>query len=140
MTVRQAGFDKQPNRQLVYGGGSLAALALDVELRKRSDDRVGLPDLLQAMMREFAAPGRTYTLEDLARIAQSLTGSDFRPFFAGAVESTGDFDIRPAYAAVGLRMDSFVEEMFISREPSAGAIERARFEAMFAPTVATSER
>ena len=140
MTVREAGLNKQPYRQLVYGGGSLAALALDVELRKRSDDRVGLPQLLQAMMREFAAPGSAYTLDDIARIAHDLTGSDFRPFLAQAVESTGDFDIRPAYAAVGLRMDSFVEEMFISREPTAGPVERARFDAMFAPAVATPGR
>jgi predicted metalloprotease with PDZ domain len=140
MTVREAGFDKQPNRQLVYGGGSLAALALDVEMRKRSGDRVGLPDLLQAMMREFAAPGRTYTLEDIARLAQSLTGSDFRPFLAQAVESTGDFDIRSAYAAIGLRMDSFVEEMYVSREPGAGPVERARFEAMFGSAHATAGR
>jgi predicted metalloprotease with PDZ domain len=133
MTVREAGKDKQPNRQLVYGGGSLAALALDVELRKRSGDRVGLPDLLREMMREFAAPGRPYTLDDIARIAQSLTGSDFRPFLAQAVESSADFDIRPAFSALGLRMDSFVEEMYVSREPTAGEPERARFRAVFAP-------
>jgi predicted metalloprotease with PDZ domain len=131
MSVREAGFDKQPNRQLVYGGGSLAALAFDVELRKRSQDRVGLPDVLKQMMREFAAPSRTYTLADIERIAQSLTGSDFRSFFAQSVEGTGDFDIRPAYAAIGLRMDSFVEEMYVGREPGAGPEERARFDAMF---------
>jgi predicted metalloprotease with PDZ domain len=138
--VREAGFDKQPNRQLVYGGGSLAALAFDVELRKRSNDRVGLPDVLKEMMREFAAPGRTYTLADIERIAGSLTGSDFRSFFAQAVEGTGDFDIRPAYAGIGLRMDSFVEEMYVGREPSAGSVEQARFDAMFGPGEVTAGR
>jgi predicted metalloprotease with PDZ domain len=133
MTVREAGKDKQPNRQLVYGGGSLAALALDVELRQRSGDRVGLPQLLQAMYREFGKTGRTYTLDDIARIARQLTGSDFGPFLAGAVESTGNFDIRPAYAGLGLRMDGFLDEIYISREPEAGPAERARFAAVFGP-------
>ena len=41
------------------------------------------------------------------------------------------FDIRPSYAALGLRMDSFVEEMFISREPDATPAQRARFDAIF---------
>ena len=131
MSVRDAGKDKQPNRQLVYGGGSLAAFAFDVELRKRSDDRVGLPDVLQRMRTEFGEAGRTYSLDDIARIARDLAGSDFRPFLASAVESTGDFDIRPTLAAVGLRMDSFVEEMYVSREPDAGPRERARFDAIF---------
>ena len=45
--------------------------------------------------------------------------------------SEGDFDIRPSYAALGLRMDSFVEEMFISHEPQATPAQRARFDAVF---------
>jgi len=131
MSVREAGRDKQPNRLLVYGGGSLAALALDVELRLRSDDRVGLPQLLQQMQREFGETGTRYELADIERIARDLTGHDFSGFFADAVDSQGWFDIRPAYQALGLRMDSFVEEMFISHEPRATAEQRARFAAIF---------
>ena len=131
MSVREAGKDKQPNRQLVYGGGSLAALALDVALRERSSDKVGLPDFVRALHAEFARPGKTYALEDLERIARQLAGSDFSGFFADAVDSASYFDIRPSYAALGLRMDSFVEEMFISREPRATKAQQARFEAIF---------
>lgn len=131
MSVREAGKDKQPNRQLVYGGGSLAALALDVALRERSGDKVGLPDFMRALHAEFGKPGKTYALEDLERIARELTGSDFSGFFVDAVGSESYFDIRPSYAALGLRMDSFVEEMFISREPQATRAQRARFEAIF---------
>ena len=131
MSVRDAGKDKQPNRQLVYGGGSLAALALDVALRERSGDRVGLPEFMRALHAEFGKPGKTYALADLERIAMSLTGSDFSGFFNDAVGSTSHFDIRPSYAALGLRMDSFVEEMFISREPGATPAQQARFQAVF---------
>ncbi|HWS77250.1 MAG TPA: hypothetical protein VN205_02625 [Thermomonas sp.] len=131
MSVRDAGKDKQPNRQLVYGGGSLAALALDVALRERSGDRVGLPDFMRALHAEFGKPGKTYALADLERIAKNLTGSDFAGFFADTVGSETYFDIRPSYGALGLRMDSFVEEMFISPEPQATPAQRARFEAVF---------
>ena len=133
MSVRDSGKDKQPNRQLVYGGGSLAALALDVALRERSGDKIGLPEFMRALHAEFAKPGKTYALEDLERIAKTLTGSDFSAFFADAVGSESYFDIQPSYAALGLRMDSFVEEMFISREPQATPAQRARFAAIFGP-------
>jgi len=136
MSVRDAGKDKQPNRQLVYGGGSLAALALDVALRERSGDKVGLPDFMRALHAEFGKLGKTYALQDLERIAKTLTGSDFSGFFAGAVGSESYFDIRPSYAALGLRMDSFVEEMFISREPGATPAQRGRFKAVFGTPVA----
>jgi predicted metalloprotease with PDZ domain len=131
MSVRDSGKDKQPNRQLVYGGGSLAALALDVALRERSGDKVGLPDFVKVLHAEFGQPGKAYALADLERIARQLTGSDFGGFFAEAVGSESYFDIRPSYAAIGLRMDSFVEEMFISHEPDATPAQRARFEAIF---------
>jgi len=133
MSVRDAGKDKQPNRQLVYGGGSLAAMALDVELRVRSHDRVGLPDLMKRLYADYPLPDKRYKLEDIARIARQLTGEDFQPFLANAVESTGYFDILPTYKDLGLRMDSFVEEMFISREPGTTAEQKARFDAIFAP-------
>ena len=131
MSVRESGKDKQPNRLLVYGGGSLAALALDVELRKRSAGRFGLPELMQRLYQRFPMPDKRYTLEDIVAIANELTGTDFAPFMARAVESGDYFDIRPSYADIGLRMDSFVEEMFISREPGASAEQQARFEAIF---------
>lgn len=131
MSVREAGKDKQPNRLLVYGGGSLAALALDVELRKRSNERVGLPELMQALYRRAPMPDRRYTLDDILAIARDLTGTDFGPFMEAAVGSGDYFDIRPSYADIGLRMDSFVEEMFISREPGAGVAQKQRFDAIF---------
>jgi predicted metalloprotease with PDZ domain len=131
MSVRDSGRDKQPNRLLVYGGGSLAALALDIELRRVSDDKVGLPQLMQALFAEHAGVDRTYQLADIERLAQQISGHDFRPFFANAVDSSAFFDIAPWLPAAGLRMDSFFEEVYIQRDPAAGAVERARFESMF---------
>jgi predicted metalloprotease with PDZ domain len=131
MSVRAAGHDKAANRQLVYGGGSVAALALDVELRVRSGDKVGLPDLMRSLYAEFGKAGARYAYADIARHAQQLTGHDFAPFLNEVVESEGYYDLRPALAALGLRVDTFLDEFFISREPTATAEQKARFEAVF---------
>lgn len=133
MSVREAGKNKQANRQLVYGGGSLAALALDMELRKASADRVGLPQLMQALFSEFGGSGKPYQLRDIERVAKDLTGKDFRPFFARVVESGEYFDVHPALAALGLRLDSFLDEMYISPDSRADAGAKARFQAVFGP-------
>ncbi|MBI2380772.1 MAG: hypothetical protein HYV16_08460 [Gammaproteobacteria bacterium] len=131
MSVREAGKNKQPNRQLVYGGGSLAALALDVQLRKASGDRLGLPELMRSLYAEFGKPGKTYALSDLERHAKTLTGQDFHAFFAKAVGSGEYFDIKPYLKDLGLRVDSFVDEFYISRDPRATEAQKARFEAVF---------
>lgn len=131
MSVRAAGEDKQTNRQLIYGGGAVAALALDVELRLRSDDRVGLPDLMRALYAAHVPEGTRYTLDDIARTAEALTGSDFGDFFASTVESGAIFDVRPALHALGLRLDQFFDEFYVSRDPGATLEQQARFEAIF---------
>lgn len=131
MSVRAAGRDKAANRQLVYGGGSVAALALDIELRVRSGDEVGLPDLMRSLYAEFGKAGARYTYADIARHARQLTGEDFGPFLAQVVGSEGYHDVRPQLAAIGLRVDTFLDEFFVSREPGATDEQKARFEAVF---------
>jgi len=133
MSVRTAGADKQANRQLIYGGGAVAALALDVELRRRSQDRVGLPDLMRTL---YAAhvPARTgYTLDDIARTAGKLTGTDFTDFLAGVVESNSVYDLRPALRELGLRLDQFFDEAYVSSDPRATPAQRGRCAAIFGP-------
>jgi predicted metalloprotease with PDZ domain len=131
MSVRAAGRDKAANRQLVYGGGSVAALALDIELRVRSGGEVGLPDLMRSLYAEFGKAGARYTYADIARHAQKLTGEDFGPFLAQVVDSEAYYDARPQLAAIGLRVDTFLDEFFVSREPDATDEQKARFEAVF---------
>ncbi len=131
MSVRDSGEEKQKNRLLVYAGGSLTALALDIELRKATNDKKGLPDLMQAMFREFGVAGKRYTIADIERIAAATAGHDMHPFFVKAVGSPEVFDIGPWLGDIGLRLDQFFEEQFVSVEPSATAEQKARFQAMF---------
>lgn len=131
LSVREAGKDKQPNRLLVYGGGSLAALALDVELRQRSDDHFGLPQLMQALYSRHRGPDQRYTLADIATVCAEFSGWDCSEFLAKAVESPQALDIRSALTGLGLRLDSFAEEIYVSREPAADAATTARFDATF---------
>lgn len=137
MTVREAGADKQPNRELIYGGGALTGFALDIELRKASGGKVGLPDLVRALYAEFGKPGRTYSLEDVEHHARALTGKDFREFFAHAVESRESFDARPWFEDVGLRLDNYLfDESFVRPNPDATAEQKQRFRDIFGSRVA----
>lgn len=137
MSVRDAGADKQPNRELIYGGGSLTGFAFDVELRKASQGKVGLPELMRSLYAEFGKPGRTYALADVERHAKALTGKDFRDFFARAVESTEYFDARPWFEDVGLRLDNYLfDESYVRPSPDATAEQKKRFQDIFGTQVA----
>lgn len=130
-TIRAAGEAKSTNQFLIYGGGMLAALVLDAELRLRSGDRVGLPDVARALYAEHGATGRPYTLDDLARVAANLAGADVRDVLTRTVESEGMIDAGDAFRALGLRIDTFYDEVYVSADPAATPAARARFEAVF---------
>jgi predicted metalloprotease with PDZ domain len=74
--------DKAKYYDLIYSGGFLVALALDVELRARTDLARGLPDMLRAMYAKFGGEGDPrYTAQDIAHVASETCGCDLLPFF-----------------------------------------------------------
>ena len=132
MTVRGAGEEKQKHRQLVYGGGAITALALDIELRKASNDKVTLEALMRSLFSEFNQPNKRYELADVIRHIKTLTGKDMTAFFAHAVESKERFDFKPYYSEFGLDIDHFFyDEVYVRPEQRASEQQKARFQTSF---------
>lgn len=132
LSIRAAGADKQRHRMLVYGGGALVALALDMRLRELSDDQASLATLMASMHRDFGLTGRPYTLSDIEHAASKLTGHDFHAFFVETLE-LGKLDVQADLRSVGLRLDSFMDEMYIAPDPAATAAAQRRFRHVFVP-------
>jgi predicted metalloprotease with PDZ domain len=131
MSPRAAGAKKQENRLLVYAGGSLAALAIDVELRKRTDDAKGLDDFMRALYGRSAKDGRPYGFDDLVALSNEISGTDMRAFLQALVDGEADFDIDPYLREIALRRDSFYEEQFITADRKAEAAARKRYRSIF---------
>jgi predicted metalloprotease with PDZ domain len=131
-SVRDAAKNKHQNWLLVYGGGSIAGLALDIELRRASAEKVSLSQLMQILYRDFALQGRKYQLNDIALAAQQLTGKDFHPILQNLVENQNALDLSPLFSALGLQLEQYLLlEHSLLKNPQAKAIENARFKAIF---------
>ena len=131
-SVRDAAKDKHKNWLLVYGGGSVAALAMDVEIRKTTANRQGLPEVMRALYAEFGVAGKTYTLTDIVRVAKQATGTDLGPVLARWVESEQTPPLPSLFADVGLQLEQYMLlEHFLLPMPQAAPGAAARFEAMF---------
>jgi predicted metalloprotease with PDZ domain len=131
-TVQDAAADKHRNWLLVYGGGSVAALAVDVELRQASGGKTGLPDVMRAMYAQFGAAGKSYTLDDIVRVAREVSGHDLAPLLARTVQSSTMPDQRPTFAAIGLQLEQYpMLETFLLPDPAATDAERTRFQHIF---------
>lgn len=123
-----AGEHKQQNRMLVYGGGLLAGLALDVELRRATDGAHGMPTLLQRLFDEYARADRRYTTADVERVAGEIAGTSMEGFFDTFVRGGAPIDFRPVFARLGLQLDTFVDEFYLSPapDPAPGAEQMRR--------------
>ena len=118
LSIREAGEDKSANRELVYDGGSLVAAALDLQIRKWTQNRSCLDDVMKQMYREFGLTDITYTMNDVIMIVNQITGEDFKPFFGKYVAGTERLPLEEYLKDAG--MD--VEIEFGERLPSLGYI------------------
>lgn len=83
LSMREAasGFDKDNHWGLVYGGGLFAGIALDFMIRKNTNNKKSLDDLMRHLYKTYAGSGESYSTEDVLLAVNKLGGSNLGPFF-----------------------------------------------------------
>jgi predicted metalloprotease with PDZ domain len=118
MSAEEASFDAwikfyRPDENSVnsqisyYDKGELLGLLLDLEIRRRSDNRKSLDDVMRYLFVEFFQKGRNYTPADFQKACELMAGVSLEQFFARYVRGLGD--LVPAYheilAGAGLSLE-----------------------------------
>jgi len=86
-----------------YLKGGLVALALDLELRRRTEGARGLDDVLRHLWAEYGGAGRPYP-EDVQPVFEAAAGIGLDEFFARLVRGREDPDLAGELATVGLEL------------------------------------
>ncbi|MEM7200141.1 MAG: hypothetical protein AAF628_07740 [Planctomycetota bacterium] len=100
ISIRDAGADKFTHRGLVYGGGLLAALMLDVDMRTATGERVGVSELLGALYGD--SPSRRYDLDDVVDAVARLASDEAASRLRDRITGVDTLDWRRAVRALGL--------------------------------------
>ena len=137
-SMRAAGANKHRARFLVYGGGALVGLALDVRLREATQNAAGLDDLMHAMYDEFGAPGKAYAFEDIVRLASRISGQDQSEFFEQFVDGTAYLEVGPYFERIGLQMTTVMDEFYLAPRQDATPDQRAIAGSMFGQAFASA--
>jgi predicted metalloprotease with PDZ domain len=87
-----------------YGKGALVSLLIDMEMRRRSDGKAKLDQVMRALYERFPLNGPGYTSEDLQKIIEELSGADFEDVFEKHVRGAQPIDFEAAFSAVGLEL------------------------------------
>jgi predicted metalloprotease with PDZ domain len=87
-----------------YVKGYLVGVALDLELRGRSDNQVTLDDVMRAMWDAYGAVGQAYDPKDFCQMAEKLLGESMEEFWQAYLRGKEDFDWKHLLAHAGLEL------------------------------------
>jgi predicted metalloprotease with PDZ domain len=105
-----AGDEKFLNNALVYDGGALAALVLDIEIRAASGNRRSLDDLLRALY-ERARKKRGLSPDDVTRAASKAAGRPMEWLFERHIRGREPLPLAAALPKAGLDLSIDVSEL-----------------------------
>ena len=99
-------YKPEPNAQNTsvnyYVQGALVALALDLELRRRSSS--SLDDVVRELWRRYGAVGIGVPEDGFERLAEEVAGIELGEFFERAIRSTEELPLGDALAAFGIEL------------------------------------
>jgi predicted metalloprotease with PDZ domain len=87
-----------------YAKGALAALALDLTIRRDTEGRCSLDDVMRALWQRHGRTGEGVEERGVEAVAAEVTGLDLDGFFDHALDATEDLDLVPLFATVGVDM------------------------------------
>lgn len=115
-TLEEASFDawikyyrpdeNSPNAHIsYYTKGAMVALALDLEIRLRSEGRLSLDDVMRVLWRNFWSHGAPGLPEGaFEELVAEVTGLDLSEFFRAGLRSTVDPPVGILLAQFGIRL------------------------------------
>ena len=78
-----------PDRKVsIYHKGCIAALILDLEIRRLTNNAKSLDDLMRRLWQEFGKPLIGYTEQDYQRLAEEVAGQSLHNYFDEIIYST----------------------------------------------------
>ena len=85
-----------------YAKGTLLALALDMRLRKLSNNRISLDDLMHLLWKEYGKPGKGLKEGEIETLAAKLVDQDMSDFFRRYLYGTEDLLLNKLLSIIGI--------------------------------------
>ena len=87
-----------------YAKGALAALALDLHIRRETNNQKSLDDVMKALWTEFGAKGVGVPEDGVETLAEQITGLDLSDWFDAVVRGVGELPLDELLSTVGVQL------------------------------------
>ncbi|WP_459418966.1 hypothetical protein [Flagellimonas sp.] len=122
ISLLDAGKEKHKNWLLLYGGGATIALIIDFEIREATNNLKNLDDLMLHLKKSFGEKGLKITSKDIEEALTKISGKNFSDFFSKYIYGTEKLDVQAYLEKGGLIMDSFADEVYLSKQVDANPL------------------
>lgn len=102
-----------PNRKVsIYNEGAILAFVCDMKIRKNSNNKANLHDVMTDLYQNFAQKGKGYSVEDYQKSVEKFANEDLSNLFDNYFFGTGSFEtiIEEALDTIGYELESKVAE------------------------------
>ncbi len=96
-----------------YTKGSLVGLVLDAHIRRMTNGVRSVDDVMRRAYARYTG-ARGYTPAEFQTVASDVAGSDLRPFFHRALDTTEELDYAEMLDWYGLRFDTTPDSSFVA--------------------------
>lgn len=85
-----------------YAKGALAALALDLTLRMKTQGQCSLDEIMRALWNTYGKTGKGVPENGIEPLAAEISGLNLNAFFEAILQGTEDFPLKELFATVGI--------------------------------------
>ncbi len=93
-----------------YTKGSLIALGLDFTIRKATDNKKSLDNIMQVLWQEYGKKKIGVPEKRIEEISSDIAGQDLTGFFKQYLYETNDLPLQTYFDSVGLELHSYLSE------------------------------
>lgn len=118
-----------------YTKGALTALALDLTIRRQTEDRRSLDDVMRALWSDYGSRDRGIGEQEYESVVEAATGVSLGAFFDQALRGTDDLPLADLLATVGIgfHLRTATSDSDKGGKPAANGAERPDFGVRLAP-------
>jgi len=98
----------------IYTEGCLLAFVLDVRIRKATDQRYGIDDVMRRLYFNFASKNKGVSEKDYQNVIEKLSGESFQEFFDDYVNGTKAYEmiLTEALDVIGLELNHVPSKIY----------------------------
>ena len=131
MSLIDAGFNKSQYNAAIYDGGTVTALCMDILIRKQTNNKKSIEDVLKILLYEKGSKDEKYTVKQVVEVFNRVTDKDWSDFYNKYVYGTEFLPVSDIMKNAGLNVIISQSGAHITKNESANALELDIMNSMF---------